>query len=173
MRTRAGFERLLSALEPAIQNIARQKCPNDLDVEAIIQEARMHLYIHVFEKRKVNLSYPSNTIRAWLHCEARNAIVNHLRHHGKKGMFARGGNKKGETVPQPDIVPLEHYAMLSRVCHDDAIELPWPLPLYLEFYEKRGTLIGAAEWIEVTRGFCRRKVEAAFKRVVAQMRGRR
>lgn len=169
MRTRKGFECLLVALEPAIQNIARQKCPNDLDLEAICQEARMHLFIHVYEKKKVSLKYPSNTIRAWLHCEARNAIINHLKHHGKKGMFARGGGRKGETAPRPDIVPLEHYAMLSRAVKHDEIELPWPLPLYLEFYEKRGTLIGAAEWIEVTRGFCRRKVDAAFRRVVAQM----
>lgn len=141
----------------------------------------MYLYRFVYQQKRIDLTVPSNTIRTFICGNCRNIIINHQKRYvmntagmvpgrGRGGL--RGPCKKGEvriTAPRPDIVPIEHYAALSRAMKED-IELPFPLALYAEYYDHHGTLVGAAIAIEEAHGFCRKKVEAAFKRVCEQMK---
>lgn len=177
MRTRAGFEALLLAMEPAIQNIARQYCPSD--PEGAAQEARMRLFRFVFQQKRVDLSYPSNTIGVCLRTIARNRIMKEWSSVARNGMNGRGRGgetgpaKKGvaRPAPRPEIVPLEHYAALSRAISNEEVDtLPFPLSLYAQFYDEHGTLVGAAAWCEERFGYDKKKVDAAYKRVVAIMK---
>lgn len=170
MRTRAGFEALLLALEPALLNSSRQYCP--IDPESAAQEARMWLFTFVYQQKRVNLSLSSNTIGTFLRTSAKTKIMNVARKLNKKGMRSHGLRGEKGPVPRPDIVPLECYAALSRaMSHDEEGQpLPFPLDLYADFYEINGTLTGAAAWCEEHHGYDKKKIEAAFKRVVLSMK---
>lgn len=169
MRTRAGFEALLLALEPALLNSSRQYCP--IDPESAAQEARMWLYTFVYVQKRVNLSLSSNTIGTFLRTSAKTKIMNVARKLNKKGMRSHGLRGEKGPVPRPDIVPLDHYAALNKaISTEDDEPLPFPLEYYADYFEEHGTLNGAAAWCEEKFGYDKKKIDAAFRRVVASMK---
>lgn len=178
MRTRAGFEALLVALDPWIISTSRMFCP--ADPQGAAQEARSNIFAIVFKQKRLDTSQSSKAINNYL-CEcARRQIRHEARRVSRNGMNCaprgiRGVPRDQQKGPmkheRPAIVSIDvEHNGIHAPDNTNESNLPFPLPLYAEYLEHHGTIIGAAKYCEQKYGYDAKKVESEFKRVVATLK---
>jgi hypothetical protein len=170
MKRRASFVKLLTVIDPALKKIAKKQCAPD--PEAALQDARLRLFQLVFVAKAIDTSLPSPSICSFLVYAARQEMIKTRERIARQGMDGRGGiygRPRNERRPEtrPEIQPLTEKIPQPET---RAINLPYPLHLFAEYFGAHGTLDGAVECIARQQDLCPVKLARLYDKIVAQMK---